>query len=202
MRVIAVPRGSRLSNSALKPKGDVYEQAVAAGGAGLMFARISLGPGGLVSLDAPKAVKDCFAGRESALVRQCLRCLTAQPEAPSPQVLASGAADGDLLLFCAGRHDVVSRTLDRVRQYVAKQLGEVPQGHCFLWVTDFPLFGWNEAEQRLEVRAGPGASSLAQLTPVWAGCAPPLYRAPFRRLGGRRRSIRACHRLRLRLQWR
>lgn len=74
VRVIAVPRGSRLSNSALKPKGDVYEQAVAAGGAGLMFARISLGPGGLVSLDAPKAVKDCFAGRESALVRQCLRC--------------------------------------------------------------------------------------------------------------------------------
>ena len=46
------------------------------------------------------------------------------------------------------------KTLDKVRQFVAEQLGEIPAGkHNLLWVTDFPMFGWNEEEQRLEVRA-------------------------------------------------
>ena len=45
------------------------------------------------------------------------------------------------------------KTLDKVRQFVAEQLGEVPQGqHNLLWVTDFPMFGWNEEEKRMEVR--------------------------------------------------
>ncbi len=70
------------------------------------------------------------------------------------QVQACGAADGDLLLIAAGTFDLVSKTLDRVRQFVAEQLGEVPAGkHNLLWVTEFPMFGWNEEEQRMEVRA-------------------------------------------------
>ena len=53
--------------------------------------------------------------------------------------------------------DNVCKTLDRVRQFVAEQLGEIPAGkHNLLWVTDFPMFGWNEEEQRLEVRACAG----------------------------------------------
>ncbi len=77
VKVIAVPNGSRLSNSALKPKGDVYEQAVAAGGAGLVFARVSVAATGDVALDAPKAVKDCFTGLEQDLVRLAALLLTA-----------------------------------------------------------------------------------------------------------------------------
>ena len=67
-------------------------------------------------------------------------------------IQACGAADGDLLLIAAGTFDLVSKTLDKVRQFVAEQLGEVPAGkHNLLWVTDFPMFGWNEEEQRMEV---------------------------------------------------
>ena len=56
------------------------------------------------------------------------------------------------MIFAAGDVDVVNRALDRVRQHVAHQLGEVPEGaQNFLWVTDFPLFSRNEAEGRLEV---------------------------------------------------
>jgi aspartyl-tRNA synthetase len=59
-----------------------------------------------------------------------------------------------LLLITAGKLDPVCKTLDKVRQFVAEQLGEIPAGkHNLLWVTDFPMFGWNEEEQRLEVRA-------------------------------------------------
>ena len=79
--------------------------------------------------------------------------LRADETANEIQVRTCSANDGDLLIFVAGRRDDVNRTLDRVRQHVAHQLGEVPQDkHNFLWVTDFPLFSWNEEERRLEVR--------------------------------------------------
>jgi aspartyl-tRNA synthetase len=106
-----------------------------------------------------------------------------------PQVDACGASDGDLLLFAAGTFDIVSKTLDRVRQYVAEQLGEIPSGkHNVLWVTDFPMFGWNEAEQRLEASCL-GLSDCRTLTNTDAsrparGCsagdAPPIHRAQRR----------------------
>lgn len=56
---------------------------------------------------------------------------------------------GDLLLFAAGAEATVNRGLDRVRQYIAKQLNLAdPKQHALLWVTDFPMFEWNEEEQR------------------------------------------------------
>ena len=58
---------------------------------------------------------------------------------------------GDLLLFAAGDEATVNRALDRVRQYIAKQLKLAdPKAHALLWVTDFPMFEWNEEEQRHE----------------------------------------------------
>ena len=56
---------------------------------------------------------------------------------------------GDLLLFAAGTEATVNRGLDRVRQYIAKQLNLAdPKQHALLWITDFPMFEWNEEEQR------------------------------------------------------
>ena len=47
---------------------------------------------------------------------------------------------------------MVNKALDRVRQYLAKDLGLVESGrHALLWVTDFPMYEWNEEQQRLEV---------------------------------------------------
>ena len=61
------------------------------------------------------------------------------------------AVQGDLLLFAAGDEAAVNRALDRVRQYIAKQLNLAdPKAHALLWVTDFPMFEWNEDEQRHE----------------------------------------------------
>ncbi len=59
---------------------------------------------------------------------------------PLPQVqqvlAASGAQPGDLLLVAAGPAPLVHRTLDRVRQYVARQLGMVDdKQNCLLWIT-------------------------------------------------------------------
>lgn len=58
---------------------------------------------------------------------------------------------GDVLLLVAGDKTTVHRALDRVRQYVAKDLNLVDtKAHALLWVTDFPMFEWNEDEQRYE----------------------------------------------------
>lgn len=58
---------------------------------------------------------------------------------------------GDLLLFAAGPASVTNKALDRVRQFLGRTLNLIDaSAHNLLWVTDFPMFEWNEDEQRLE----------------------------------------------------
>jgi aspartyl-tRNA synthetase len=54
---------------------------------------------------------------------------------------ALGVAAGELAFFVAGPDNITNPALDRVRQDLARRLSMIPEGkHCFLWVTDFPLF--------------------------------------------------------------
>ena len=68
VKAITVPNGARIKNSALKAKGDVFEQAVGAAGLPLVYARVAVAADGAVTLDAGKAVKEALEGREKALV--------------------------------------------------------------------------------------------------------------------------------------
>jgi aspartyl-tRNA synthetase len=62
-----------------------------------------------------------------------------------------GASPGDVILFAAGLPRAVNRTLDAMRTYLAEKLGFIDKAaHEILWITDFPMFEWNEDEQRLE----------------------------------------------------
>lgn len=67
------------------------------------------------------------------------------PEA-SQLVKAAGAHVGDLLLFGAGRNDVVSATLDYLRRQTAQDLNLVDQTNpwAFAWIVDWPLFEYSE----------------------------------------------------------
>ena len=62
---------------------------------------------------------------------------------------------GDLLLAAAGPCTVVNKALDRVRGFLGQTLGEIQDSAPprLLWVTDFPLFEYNDDAQRLEVAA-------------------------------------------------
>jgi aspartyl-tRNA synthetase len=61
-----------------------------------------------------------------------------------------GLAEGELALMVAGADDVSSVSLDRVRQDVARRMNMVPEKSVeMLWVTDFPLFGLDEATGNL-----------------------------------------------------
>lgn len=62
-----------------------------------------------------------------------------------------GAETGDLLLFAAAKESIVNQSLDQLRRLIAKEKGLIQSNsYAFLWVTDFPLFEWNEEEERAQ----------------------------------------------------
>lgn len=61
------------------------------------------------------------------------------------------AESGDLLLMVADQAGRTHQALDHLRRKVARERDLIdPKRHECLWVTDFPLFHWNEDENRME----------------------------------------------------
>ncbi|MCL4252058.1 MAG: aspartate--tRNA ligase [Anaerolineae bacterium] len=61
----------------------------------------------------------------------------------------TGAQPGDLLLFMSDEREIVYAVIDALRRHIAEQLGLIdPDVVAFCWVIDFPMFYWNEEEQR------------------------------------------------------
>ncbi|GAB4537836.1 MAG: aspartate--tRNA ligase [Thermodesulfovibrionia bacterium] len=69
------------------------------------------------------------------------------------------AEDGDLLLFVADSGGVVNASMSRLREELAKRLNLIRDGiYKFLWVVDYPLFEWNDEEERFEAMHHPFTS--------------------------------------------
>ncbi|HET7561002.1 MAG TPA: aspartate--tRNA ligase [Rhodanobacteraceae bacterium] len=60
----------------------------------------------------------------------------------------TGAQNGDALLFGAGKWKTVSEFMGALRLKVARDRGLVTASWKPLWVTDFPMFEYDEGEQR------------------------------------------------------
>src|SRR3712207_3130630 len=58
-----------------------------------------------------------------------------------------GAGDGDTLLIVADKANVAANVLGQLRLAIGVQ---PPAENDLFWVVDFPAFGWNEDEQRLD----------------------------------------------------
>ena len=64
---------------------------------------------------------------------------------------AVGAKEGDYMFFVADGDAVVFESLNRLRLHMRDRLGLAdPNVLALCWVTDFPLFEWNEDEGRIE----------------------------------------------------
>jgi aspartyl-tRNA synthetase len=64
---------------------------------------------------------------------------------------ALGAEEGDWMFFVADKDPVVFESLSRLRLHFRDRLGLAdPDVLGMCWVTDFPLFEWNEDEGRIE----------------------------------------------------
>jgi aspartyl-tRNA synthetase len=59
------------------------------------------------------------------------------------------AHEGDLLLFVADKPKIVNDSLGRLRNHLANILGLLDRNsYRFVWITDFPLFEWDEDDKR------------------------------------------------------
>jgi aspartyl-tRNA synthetase len=76
---------------------------------------------------------------------------------------AAGAGAEDLLLVIGGDERTVFASLGALRVQLARERGLIPEDrHDFLWVTDFPLVEWDEAEQRFTAIHHPFTSPCEQ----------------------------------------
>ena len=161
VKVLPVPGGNdALSNVRIKPGGDVFSEAQKAGAGGLAFIRVRENG----EIDTIGAIKDNLS------------------EATKAELLArTGAVPGTLLLFGAGDTATVNKALDRVRQFLARELGLVKPERDnaswnFLWVVDFPMFEFNKDENRLEALhhpfCAPNTDDLGNDPAAWATTLP------------------------------
>jgi aspartyl-tRNA synthetase len=157
VKVLPVPGGNEaISNVRIKPGGDVFSEAQKAGAGGLAFIRVRENG----EIDTIGAIKDNLS------------------EAKKAELLTrTGAQPGTLLLFGAGDSATVNKALDRVRQFLARELGLVPADRDnalwnFLWVVDFPMFEFNKDENRYEALhhpfCAPNAEDLGSDPAAWA----------------------------------
>src|SRR4030066_479737 len=73
------------------------------------------------------------------------------------------AEEGDLLLFVADKERIVNDSLARLRNEFGKRLNLIKNDmYKFLWVTDFPLFEWNDEEKRYEAMHHPFTSPMEE----------------------------------------
>jgi len=69
---------------------------------------------------------------------------------------AMGVEKGDITFFIADKLANANEILSRVRLHIGKNYGLIDETKFnFLWVTDFPMFAWNEDEKRLEANHHP-----------------------------------------------
>ncbi len=62
-----------------------------------------------------------------------------------------GAKPGDLMVFVADRPRIVADALCNLRLHLGHKLNLIDESrYDFLWVVDYPLFDWDEVEQRYE----------------------------------------------------
>ncbi len=78
-----------------------------------------------------------------------------------------GAEVGDLLLFMADKPRVANEALGRLRAHLGQKLGLADKtDYKFVWITDFPLFEYDEGERRHVAVHHPFTSPLEEDIPL------------------------------------
>ncbi|MEA5567881.1 aspartate--tRNA ligase [Anabaena sp. UHCC 0399] len=131
VKILPIPNGNdQISNVRIKPGGDLFKEASEAGAKGLAYIRVRDNG----EIDTIGAIKDNLSEEQKQEILQ-----------------RTGAKPGHLLLFGAGDAPTVNKTLDRLRQVVAKEFNLIDLEKInLLWIVDFPMFEWNANEKRLE----------------------------------------------------
>ncbi|MDJ0588613.1 MAG: aspartate--tRNA ligase [Pleurocapsa sp. MO_226.B13] len=131
VKVLPISNGNdAISNVRIKPKGDIFNEAVTAGAKGIAYIRVRDNN----EIDTIGAIKDNL-----------------NQEQKQELLSRTGAKPGHLLLFGAGDTATVNKSLDRLRLFIAGEMGLIDEEKInLLWVTEFPMFEWNGDEKRYE----------------------------------------------------
>ena len=73
------------------------------------------------------------------------------PEEQRSAAEAAGAREGDVIIFAAGSVAYAASLLGMMRLEIARRIDVKPDRLWdFLWITEFPMFEWNETEGRVD----------------------------------------------------
>jgi aspartyl-tRNA synthetase len=133
---LAVPGGGAMTRSELD---GLVEAARALGAKGLAWIKVNERARGAEGLQSP-IVKNLHARALAAILER------------------TGASDGDVILFGAGRAETVNAVLGHLRQKIGHERGLAEQGWRPLWVIDFPMFEYDEQAKEWRARHHPFTS--------------------------------------------
>ncbi len=143
VKVLPIPGGNdTVSNVRIKPKGDLFNEAAAAGAKGIAYIRVRENN----EIDTIGAIKDNLTEDQKQKLLE-----------------KTGAKPGHLLLFGAGDTETVNKSLDRLRQVIGRELQLIdPNKIKLVWIVEFPMFEWNAEEKRLEALHHPFTAPYAE----------------------------------------
>ncbi|MEW5864553.1 MAG: aspartate--tRNA ligase [Pseudomonadota bacterium] len=133
---LAVPGGGAMTRSELD---GLVEAARALGAKGLAWIKVNERARGAEGLQSP-IVKNLHARALAAILER------------------TGASDGDVILFGAGRAETVNAVLGHLRQRIGHERGLAEEGWRPLWVIDFPMFEYDEQAKEWRARHHPFTS--------------------------------------------
>jgi aspartyl-tRNA synthetase len=137
VKALKVQKGERLSRKDLD---DLRDFAAIYGGKGVAYTRIKEG------------------GEWQSPIAKFLS--TTERVAINEKV---GAVPGDVVLFAADSFRVVNDVLGNLRNSLAAKLDEVPNNRFeFVWITDFPMFEFDEEERRWQAMHHPFTSPVEE----------------------------------------
>ncbi len=140
---LRLPKGAELSRKEI----DDYTKYVAIYGArGLAYIKCN----------------DVAAGREG-LQSPILKFLP--DEAITTIMQRTGAEDGDLVFFGADKASIVNESLGALRVKLGHDRGLVKRGWKPLWVVDFPMFEWDEKDDRYTALHHPFTAPSSDISP-------------------------------------
>lgn len=135
VKAMKVENGDRLSRKDLD---ELRDFASIYGGKGVAYARLKDG------LEWQSPIAKFLSEKERAAI-----------------VERTKASVGDVLLFGADSFKIVNDVLGNLRNFLAQKLGEIQEDTFkFLWVTEFPMFEYDEDEKRFKAMHHPFTSPV------------------------------------------
>lgn len=99
------------------------------------------GLGGLIWIKVEDELK-------SSILKHC-------PEEVKKVTKQFSAENGDIIFLAVGKKEIVSKALGKLREKLISEEKPKVTGFDVLWITDFPMFSYNEDEGRIEAEHHP-----------------------------------------------